>query len=77
LTYFGAATDNLELTDTAYVVALSDASEFGQTTPGNSMKWDAIEPAPRNFTFAAGEVIANLAANSQLIRCHAMAQRPL
>ena len=35
------------------------------------MKWDAIEPAPGNFTFAAGDVIANLAKkNNQLIRCH-------
>jgi endo-1,4-beta-xylanase len=35
------------------------------------MKWDAIEPGPGNFTFAAGDVIANLAKkNNQLIRCH-------
>jgi endo-1,4-beta-xylanase len=35
------------------------------------MKWDAIEPAPGNFTFAAGDVIASLAKkNNQLIRCH-------
>lgn len=37
--YFGSATDNPELTDTAYVAILSDSTEFGQITPGNSMKW--------------------------------------
>lgn len=37
--YFGSATDNPELTDTAYVAILSDFTEFGQITPGNSMKW--------------------------------------
>ena len=39
LLYFGSATDNPELTDTAYVSILSNSSEFGQLTPGNSMKW--------------------------------------
>ena len=37
--YFGSATDNPELTDTAYVAILSENSEFGQITPGNSWKW--------------------------------------
>ncbi|CAG8979460.1 hypothetical protein HYALB_00010653 [Hymenoscyphus albidus] len=34
----GSATDNGELTDTALVAILSNTSEFGQTTPGNTMK---------------------------------------
>ena len=37
--YFGTATDNPELTDTAYAAKLNDSKEFGQITPGNSMKW--------------------------------------
>ena len=37
--YFGSATDNPELTDTAYVAILSENNQFGQITPGNSMKW--------------------------------------
>ena len=41
--YFGSATDNPELTDTAYVAILSDNTEFGQITPGNSMKWVSCE----------------------------------
>lgn len=36
--YFGSATDNPELTDTAYVNELSNTGDWGQTTPGNSMK---------------------------------------
>lgn len=37
--YFGTATDNPELTNSAYVTILSEKTEFGQLTPGNSMKW--------------------------------------
>ena len=37
--YLGSATDNPELTDTAYVAILSDNAMFGQITPGNAMKW--------------------------------------
>ncbi|KAJ7658421.1 endo-1,4-beta-xylanase C precursor [Mycena rosella] len=69
--YFGSATDNPELTDTAYVATLSDNTLFGQITPGNSMKWDATEPSQGTFTFAAGDVIAALAKNNgQLLRGH-------
>ena len=31
--YFGTATDNPELTDTAYLAELSKHNEFGQLTP--------------------------------------------
>jgi endo-1,4-beta-xylanase len=31
--YFGTATDNPELTDTTYVIGLSNINEFGQITP--------------------------------------------
>ena len=37
--YFGSATDNPELSDSAYVTVLSNSREFGQITPGNSMTW--------------------------------------
>ncbi|KAK0204279.1 endo-1,4-beta xylanase [Desarmillaria ectypa] len=69
--YFGSATDNPELTDSAYVAILSNKNMFGQITPGNSMKWDATEPSRGTFTFAQGDVVANLAAsNGQLLRGH-------
>ncbi|KAK2605578.1 hypothetical protein N8I77_008407 [Diaporthe amygdali] len=71
LKYFGSATDNPELDDTAYVAILSDANEFGQITPGNSQKWDTIEPSNGTFSFTKGDVIADLAKkNSQVLRCH-------
>lgn len=71
LDYFGTATDNGELTDTAYKAVLSNTSEWGQITPGNSMKWDAIEPEQNTFTYTNGDVIADLAeTNGQKLRCH-------
>jgi endo-1,4-beta-xylanase len=36
--YFGSATDNGELTDAPYLAELSNTADFGQITPGNSMK---------------------------------------
>ncbi|KAI5856379.1 hypothetical protein BZA05DRAFT_416067 [Tricharina praecox] len=48
---------------------LSDNSEFGQLTPGNSQKWDATEGTRGTFTFTRGDEIVALAkANGQLVR---------
>ncbi|KAJ3553753.1 hypothetical protein NM688_g3451 [Phlebia brevispora] len=50
---------------------LDDRTMFGQLTAANSMKWDATEPEQGVFTFAQGDVIANLARqNGQLLRGH-------
>jgi endo-1,4-beta-xylanase len=69
--YFGTATDNPELTDSAYVAQLGNTSDFNQITAGNSMKWDATEPSRGTFTFTNGDVIANLAhSHGQLLRGH-------
>ncbi|KAL5492729.1 hypothetical protein ACEPAI_4176 [Sanghuangporus weigelae] len=69
--YFGSATDNPELTDMAYVAILSNSSEFGQITPGNSMKWDATEPTQGQFDFTGGQQIVDLAQGAgQIIRGH-------
>lgn len=45
--YFGTATDNPEITDAAYLAILSNTSEFGQITPGNTMKCEF--PASQNL----------------------------
>ncbi|KAF1948202.1 endo-1,4-beta-xylanase precursor [Byssothecium circinans] len=71
--YFGSATDNGELSDTPYKAILSNTADFGQITPANSMKWDAIEPSRNTFSYTRGDVIADLAAtNGQKLRCHAL-----
>lgn len=45
--YFGSATDNSELSDSAYVAILSNKNEFGQITPGNTQKWQC-NPDPNH-----------------------------
>jgi hypothetical protein len=53
--YFGSATDNSELSDSAYVAGLSNTADFGQITPGNSMKVRSISYQQRiDLTPAVG-----------------------
>ena len=69
--YFGSATDNPELPDAAYAATLG--SEFGQITPGNSMKWDTTEPAQGQFSFAKGDVVTDFAQqHGQTVRGHTL-----
>ncbi|KIK57215.1 glycoside hydrolase family 10 protein [Collybiopsis luxurians FD-317 M1] len=69
--YFGTATDNSELTNTAYTAILDNNAYFGQLSPANSMKWDATEPEQGVFTFTGGDQIVALAkSNGQLMRGH-------
>lgn len=65
--YFGSATDNPEFTDAAYLKLLG--SEFGQTTPGNAMKWYATEPGRGVFDFTdADKVVSFAKAHHQKVR---------
>lgn len=69
--YFGTAVDNNDLSDSEYKTLLANTADFGQITPANSMKWDAIEPSRDQFTYEQGDVIADLAkTNGQKLRCH-------
>ncbi|WP_406448048.1 endo-1,4-beta-xylanase [Streptomyces sp. NBC_00876] len=69
--YFGSATDNPELPDAAYAATLG--SEFGQITPGNSMKWDTTEPVQGRFDFAKGDVVTDFAQqHGQTVRGHTL-----
>ncbi|WP_329125166.1 endo-1,4-beta-xylanase [Streptomyces sp. NBC_01465] len=69
--YFASATDNPELTDTSYTATLG--SEFGQITPGNSMKWDTTEPQRGQFSFAKGDAVVSFAqAHGQDVRGHTL-----
>ena len=69
--YFGTATDNNELSDTAYRAELNNAADWGQLTPANSMKWGPTEPQQNTFTYSQGDQIVTTAqANGQVVRCH-------
>jgi endo-1,4-beta-xylanase len=71
--YFGSATDNGELSDTAYKAILSNANEFGQITPGNTQKWQYTETSNGTYTYTQGDVITDFAkANGQILRCHTL-----
>ncbi|MEU7869266.1 endo-1,4-beta-xylanase [Dactylosporangium sp. NPDC049140] len=70
--YFGSATDNPELTDTAYTAILG-GGEFGQTTPGNAMKWDTIEPTQGTFNYTKGDAVVTFAqAHNLKVRGHTL-----
>ncbi|MBC9712772.1 endo-1,4-beta-xylanase [Streptomyces sp. TRM66268-LWL] len=69
--YFGSAVDNPELADTEFAELLG--TEFGQTTPGNGMKWYATEPERGVFDFTAGDEIVDYAkANGLKVRGHTL-----
>ncbi|KDR75991.1 hypothetical protein GALMADRAFT_225735 [Galerina marginata CBS 339.88] len=69
--YLGTATDNPELTDVPYFAQLGNTGDFGQLTPGNSMKWFATEPTRGIFNFTGGDQIVKVAKkNKQLVRGH-------
>ncbi|MER6571095.1 endo-1,4-beta-xylanase [Streptomyces sp. NPDC001093] len=69
--YFGSATDNPELTDSAYTEILG--GEFDMITPGNGMKWYATEPQQGFFDWTNGDQIVNLARrNHQKVRAHTL-----
>ena len=66
----GAAVRADRLGDAGYDAAVR---LFGSVTPENEMKWQSTEPAPGQFSFAAGDKIANFArAHHMRLRGHAL-----
>jgi len=69
--YFGSATDNPELSNAAYTSVLG--SEFGQLTPGNTMKWQFTEPNQGQFSFGQADAIVSFAqSHGQTVRGHTL-----
>ncbi|KAL3432259.1 putative endo-1,4-beta-xylanase [Aspergillus tetrazonus] len=73
--WFGSAIDtsNAEFSDTLYMSIFNDSRIFGQTTPGNTMKWSYTEPSKGVFAFDQGDVTIALAdATGKRVRCHTL-----
>ncbi|PIL26766.1 hypothetical protein GSI_11182 [Ganoderma sinense ZZ0214-1] len=69
--YFGTATNNYQLNDTAYVAILDDRAMFGQLTPAKAMNWNYTEPERGVFTSGQGDQIVALARQGgKLMRGH-------
>ncbi|KAH8809346.1 glycoside hydrolase superfamily [Xylogone sp. PMI_703] len=69
--YFGTETEPWEFNDTTYRHHLNNPHEFGQLVPGNSMKWEVVQPGEHQWNFTLADEIADLAQhNGQYLRCH-------
>ena len=74
LKYFGTAIrEGATSNDAAYMAIINNKSEFGSVVPENGQKWDATEPQRGQFTYASGDITANIAKrNGQSLRCHTL-----
>lgn len=73
LLYFGTAVDNPALSNDAYMSIAGSTGEFGQITPANGQKWDAIEPRRGEFNYTKGDAVTAIARQKgQFLRCHTL-----
>lgn len=69
--YYGTCADPGTLSSSETTDIINSA--FGQITPENSMKWDALEATRGQFTFDTADQTADFAAeNGKLLRCHTL-----
>lgn len=72
--YFGSATDNGELSDSAYVSQLSNTQDFGQITPGNSQKVDCFS-VPKCLKTTITDNVLIVGCNRAIAECLHLYQR--